>query len=135
MEKPIVINKNTGKRCGLKPTMGDLFEKRKSGPGSNFQDLHKNPATPSQNVECKRCGTRGLITQGPTTPSPKDKRCEGQDLTRGDTKKQDSRLFLGADCCQLFPSLDAEATAAIVSEVYLESDMKVEEVDWKELSK
>ena len=46
-----------------------------------------------------------------------------------------NRLLLGADAEALFPSLDASISARIVNNEFVKSDLKVEGVDYLELSK
>ena len=50
-------------------------------------------------------------------------------------KLGDLLVLIAADCVAMFPSMDAENTARIVAKLYLESDLKIGTVNWKELSR
>ena len=45
------------------------------------------------------------------------------------------RVFLGADAIKLFPSLEQKQVAKLVAQAFLDSDVKVANVDYKELAK
>ena len=53
----------------------------------------------------------------------------------GTVDDKEPRMLLGVDAVGLFPSLDSEQSGKIVGEIYKESGMKIENVNYKELSK
>ena len=53
---------------------------------------------------------------------------------KGEKKQHESIVICGADVCSMFPSLDAKHTAELVKEAAMESEIKFDGIDYKEVA-